>query len=1782
MKWKRALSLLMGGILLAQTGLIHVSAEEKDSSARENQLEEAAIGSDIWDTPVIPDAAAEIPGISETEINLNETTGDGTWKFLYDIPDYTDPDGVPYPTEENQNFDFDAWSEKNWKAIKVPGEAVMQGFDIQTNNEYYYQREITIPEDFEGNNILVRFDGVYCNARVWIDGQYIRTHVGGFTTWDCDITEYAKPGETVTITVGVADLYSDTRGIWNPEGEMMNNPSNATEYAHHNIGGILRDVSLVALPRDYIARTYVNTDLDENFVDADLEVTAQLEMESEEASLTAELLDGEDVVVSGEMDFRRQEDGMSQAQKLTMAVTDPEKWDAEHPNLYTLRTTLEVDGKTVQVNEEKIGFREIQYGGMDGTDGNKVYVNGREVKLRGTCRHDVSDDLGRSMTREEAYAEAEAYKNANINFIRTSHYPASEHLLDACDELGIYVEQETAVCFQGYGTFGNNVYSKYEDYLPQFTEMIERDRNRPSILIWSLGNETNYSNVANNSGGNAIQTERDYLEDVDRSRPCIFSWPNTGEPWELADIYSQHYADVQGSVGSDNKPVLHDEYAHVSCYNIDELKRDTNVRNFWGESVKKAWENIFTSDGALGGALWGGIDDVFYIPEGTQERWQSHSDGPTAGYGEWGSVLDAYLREKPEAYLTKKAYSPVRVDEGNCTIAGDVLNIPVKNWFDHTNLNEVEVEYTAGDETQRIQIEESIEPHSEGVITLPGVSKEDGQINLKFYTADGIMVDEYNIQLSEIQYNFTPASENPPRLDESEDEITVSGGDFEVCFSKDTGMISSAVVDGADEPLITGGPYLHVTGTELGEWNTDGENGLTAEIEENRAVVTMKGSYENGPSVTFRISISGNGIIASEYTLTSDPPTGWGLQEVGISYDVSPSMESVSWKRDGLYSAYPEDHIGRNEGTALKVREGSEENPDQYGKEPEWSWKDDMSNYFIYAENDPDSGLATNDFRAMRENIYYYDVNYGTEEDAARISVESEKADVAARVNLSYDREYVDDRDEAVQYSGSWETYESGSDYSGTETYSTRAGDSCEFTFEGTGVRYIGAKQKNTGKVKVYIDGEFKKEIDTYSDLGNELKQTTVYSIDGLKEGTHTIRLETSGGNAECIVVDAFEVLNQKGLDSEKAQLIINNQWYYPNLAWGNYTGTEGRLYNGSAGSAVIRLDNENNFSENVVPLIENVTVEETEKNTLTVTYDAYNVPEDGGVNLQWYQIKEGDPDSKAEPVTDAVQESLNTKGLEASRVYCRISVERNGIELGSAVSDDLEIGSDTWKYHDVVSDSDEFVFTGTEGTDYQTDRNEDWTQNAYEKTVTYLTDTDQPTADAAEVSFTFRGDGIRWIGAKEENQGIAEVDIDGETAAEVDLYGANITSGTQIGEILFEKEWDKDGEHTITIRRTGEKNPDATGANVNIDAFIVLDREEGETEPEEPSDAADKTGLNLVIAMAEKLETEQAETGCYTEETWAAVQTALDTARALAENADASQEDVDNAFLDLITAVNLLENAVQSVGLQAAIEGAKAILADTEGLEQYTPESVAALKTALAEAERVFAEESADRETINAATRSLLDAVTSLVVVEQDTRLDILIQKAEELLNNSEQYTTASVENLQIALDAAKAVAENGQTSDEEINEAYNNLAQAMTSLVRKAEKSELKTALDKANEILADSGRYVEDTISGLQAATDAAQAVYDKEDADASEVGEAVKSLVSEILKARLLGDVDGNGTVDSADSAEVLKYAAEVQELDEVQNRAADVNRDGVSDSSDAASILQFSAEMITEF
>ena len=1399
---RQLVTLLLALCMLLQVLPVTAHAAETAAAAAET----VEIGSSITSTPDIPRAAKEIPGVSQTEVKLNDTVGSGSWKFLLAVPDYT-TSGMPAPGAADQDFDFDKWSSLSWENIKVPGEPTMQGFDIKANNEYYYQTTITVPQDFAGQRVLLRFDGVYCNARVWIGSQHVKTHVGGFTTWDVDLTDLVKPGESAVLTLGIASIYAKTVGIWNPDGVSVNNPANADEYAHHNIGGILRDVSLVAMPKTGIARTYINTDFDENFVNATLELTSQLTMADASAKLTAEVLDGETVVASGSIDFEKK-DGqtLSDAKKIGIPVTAPKQWDAEHPNLYTLRTTLTVGGETKQVNEEKFGFREISYAAKDGTAANKIFVNGKEVKLRGTCRHDVSEDLGRSMTEEECWAEIRAYKKANINFIRTSHYPVSEYTLDACDALGMYVEQETAVCFQG--PWGD-VVSKYQDYLPQFAEMIERDRNRASILMWSLGNESYAGKIQTQSGGDAVGDEGRYVKKVDPSRPIIFSYPNQGETIGL-DIYSIHYASVTGSLGSSTMPVLHDEYAHVPCYDLDELQRDTNVRNAWGESLKIAWENMFTTDGALGGAIWGGIDDVFYVPDGISQFWQSHSTGQTTGYGEWGAVLDAYLREKPEAFLTKKAYSPVRVDEDNVAFQNGTLLIPVKNWFDHTNFNELSLRYTIDGEATTVPVRESIAPHASGTLHIVMGAQSLPSVMLEFLDASGMVIDTFDVKLGESSYSFAPIGDTAPEVQETEQALTLSGESFTITFSKQTGLITHAAYQG--ETLLTGGPYLHTTGgADMGAWTLAN---MQRSSDGKQERITLNGSYESGVAVRFEICVSGNGVIDTTYTVTSG--SAQGLSELGVRYDIPGEVYSVDWLREGLYSYYPEDAIGRNSGTALRVRENAESEPDQYGVTPSWPWKDDMKNYFVYATKDPNNGIQTNDFKAMRENIRYYNVNFSAQENAPHISVESAEAQDAARVQLTCNGGYIDDTDERVRYTGSWSPYNVSSDYNGTEHYSTVAGDACEVTFNGTGIRFIGAKQKNTGTVDVYIDGVKRQTVDTYSNLGSNLKQTTIYDIDNLEKGEHTLRLVTGSDSYHCIVVDAFEVYGSAESSKLSSSLIVNQFWSYPSMNWGNFTRGEKTISAGTSGSVRIRLTNTETYTEQKIESLSGLDISQI-GNTLRAEYTVQNATaETEPAEVAWYRVKIGDPADKAEQVGTGA--SYTMRELVGSSYYCTVSLRRADGNVIHKTSETVTPNENLVGYYDVVTDDPMFTFSGTAGVDYTMDKDQPWTQTAYGKTVVYLLD--RP--DDGSVSFTFTGKTFRWVGAKEMNMGIATVQMDGGEAEKVDLYGS-ATTGEQISEILYEKTFETAGTHTVTITRTKEKNPDASQANISLDLFLVL-----------------------------------------------------------------------------------------------------------------------------------------------------------------------------------------------------------------------------------------------------------------------------------------------------------------------------------------------------------------------
>jgi glycosyl hydrolase family 2 len=873
---------------------------------------EAGQPNEVWPRPVLVPLPKEVAGVSHPIVDLG-----GTWKLT---------------TAPSADFWTNGVDPTGWSDITVPGELTAQGIQFARDNEFAYKRPVEISAEARGKRILLRFDGVYSYARVWVNGKFVRDHHGGFTSWDCDVTENVTPGQMAWITVGVTDRADEI--------------SYASNYAKHYIGGILRSVKLVLLPATSVSRWHVETDFDASYRDARLKVMATVAVrDSHDVFLNLHLTDPDGNRVPLHPDSIA---FSADRQELFIEtpVLAPMKWDAEHPNLYTLEAELMVGKSAVEKLEKKLGFRKVE------RRQNKLYVNGDAVKLRGVCRHDVHPLWGRRTSPEQDERDAQLLHSANVNFVRTSHYPPTESFLSACDRYGIYVEEESAVCFvhQEWSVMGESTESdpKFTSrYMNQFAEMLERDRSHPCVIFWSLGNESAW--------GSNFQKEHDYAKQEDTTRPIIFSYPQSvPKGTDCYDIFSYHYPDVGADLSSKEFPKLNDEYAHISCYNVETLRRDPGVRNYWGHSLKLFWESCYAADGCLGGAIWAGFDEVFMLP------------GSPVGYGEWG-IVDGWRRPKPEYWLTKKAYSPIRIldeDIRNVPARGAPLTIPIKNWFNHTNLREIEIAWAVGRESGEIS-GVNVATGEAGVLRVPGRDWKAGEtVHLTFCDKSGMLVDEFNLRIGERRVTF-PAERGPaPNVRETTKSLTVQGADFTLVFDKVTGLIAEGTY--RSKRLIESGPVVSLGSVELPPWWL---TSLTHSTTSDAVIIKTAGAYMalrgggDDLGAEFEIRVDGQGLITVEYTLLGQRK---GMSEVGLAFTLPRTIDRLTWDRKGLWSAYPPDHIGRPQGMSMKNPSGPAET---YRSAPQGPWSQDSKNFFLFGPDDP-GGRGTNDFRSLKENIW--------------------------------------------------------------------------------------------------------------------------------------------------------------------------------------------------------------------------------------------------------------------------------------------------------------------------------------------------------------------------------------------------------------------------------------------------------------------------------------------------------------------------------------------------------------------------------------------------------------------------------------------------------------------------------------------------------------------------------------------------------------------------------------------------------------------------------------------
>lgn len=943
----------------------------------------------------LPDEASypvlqELAGVETPAVLLS-----GTWQFQYS------PDS-------------------KWDKIQVPGEPAMQGYAIEHDKPFTYRKSFTVPADYAGKHTILRFDGVYSHARLFVNGTFVREHHDGFTRWETDVTPFVRPGKKNEIRLEVTDRLDDI--------------SYASGYAHHPIGGILRDVTLFALPETCLYDFYAETHLDAAYEDAVLKIgySSPVAGGAEVAYTLTEPSGRRYPLVQSR--FPLEEGGNMNE----LPVKNPLKWDAEHPNLYTLTITLSKDGKEIGRFDRRIGFRDVKI------EKDRMLVNGMPVKLRGACRHDIHPTLGRTTTAELDSLDVILFKRSNMNFVRTSHYPPTERFLEYCDRYGIYVESETAVCFVDTYRQKNYAPGKTQDsaeftprYLSQCREMVKSFRSHPSILFWSIGNESVY--------GTNFQQCWDWVKATDKTRPVIFSYPGSvGEKKPVYDILSMHYQDVNGNLNQWNRsthgfqgegiPALFDEWAHPACYTYATLQEDPNIREFWGHSIERMWSGLFDAPGGLGGAIWGYVDETFMLPEpkvGTA-FWKEFArtakpedyQGKCVGYGEWG-IVDVWRREKPEFWATKKAYSPVRLmtTEVASFLSGQRLLLPLYNRFDHTDLDEIKIRYTYKGVEKELPAP-SIAPHQKGLLVIPAEAWEEGELlSICFYTATGELLDAEQVSLGSDYHVRLADSEASPvngvlQVEETAGMMTIKGDGFEIPFSKETGLISNATSKG--QVIIEKGPFLHLdinlnhlTGAEVrksarkfltsdSDWK---KQSLTYTRKEGAVEVALSGFYQD-VQTDILIRISPAGEMNVSYVVAGQP-NGY-LRETGLSFYLPERLDYLQWERKGMWSCYPEGAFAGNTG------ETSLYNPKQvrYGENPAQPWSADTHNYYYWADAGANCDCPlTQMAKGMKENIYRYTLS--ATGGGAGLTVCSPDASLACRTSKRGDGQlmlYINNR----------------------------------------------------------------------------------------------------------------------------------------------------------------------------------------------------------------------------------------------------------------------------------------------------------------------------------------------------------------------------------------------------------------------------------------------------------------------------------------------------------------------------------------------------------------------------------------------------------------------------------------------------------------------------------------------------------------------------------------------------------------------------------------------------
>lgn len=837
----------------------------------------------------------------------------------------------PDPDEDFASLGF---NESSWSRIEVPSHWAMQGFEAQSGYGGYRKR-IQIPAAWRGRRIRVAFDGVYSGAEVWWNGQRAGSHLGGATPFQLDVSDHAVPGAANVLAVRVK------------EQSMASELDHMSMYADFSLAGIFRSVRVFAVPKFHLAR--VQSHSEGATLVADVSVVNESSAATA-ATLRLRLLDAEKRVAAESERISLDLAAWSGVNRqVRIPVTAPRQWNAEHPNLYTLETVLSRGNDEIERVTRKAGFRETRIRGT------QVLINGVPVKLKGTCHHDSHPRMGRAVTPALERQDLELIKEANLDSVRTSHYPPLPELLDIADELGVYIEDEASFCW-----VSNAADLRYGALTRQLTaEMVERDMSHPSVAYWSSGNESGW--------GPALDMGEREIRNSDPSRPVIGSW---SRHFDMTVRHNPITVAGIRKLENNDRPVIWDESLCIFqgiFGDADELWRDPGDRDYYVAPLVGVWDALWHSRVVQGSFIWAWSDDLFLVPGRASEYGRHYTEGHgldrayhqpgrgLVGDAPWG-VVDGWRRKKPEFWHVKELHSPVRIQSRQLP-GTRPLRIPVENRYFFTNLSELQIEWTLAGRSGTVQA--SIAPQTSSAVELPvDFEIPAGSIlDLRFLNGKRL------VQRSRIQIGEAPAPADPPRTAGalrrihqellSDTNPRIVGDRFEVAFSDYRGLLRYALAGG--EMTLYEQPQIHVLPARpslpafprVETWQLD----RPIKIEDHDGVmnILLQGHYTNLVG-SYGIRIAPEGDLRVSYDFEYTGPD-LNAREIGFRFAVPLTMDDLSWTRRGEWSWYPEDHIAALTGSVRAHSGRPAISP------PDWPYGED------------DTPMGTNAFRGTKRNL---------------------------------------------------------------------------------------------------------------------------------------------------------------------------------------------------------------------------------------------------------------------------------------------------------------------------------------------------------------------------------------------------------------------------------------------------------------------------------------------------------------------------------------------------------------------------------------------------------------------------------------------------------------------------------------------------------------------------------------------------------------------------------------------------------------------------------------------